>query len=537
MQSSHLLKAVLCLFMLLHACFSADNFKSSTYCIWTRSTSGGQTQYAFLRRTQTSLLLFDSIWNKNNSLFSCITSDEQSVIERYLSRCWEDSSFSETLDARFDISQLIEPDGPCEAAGITEEFTASVRRARDLKSVEPDGSVYQDSGESSRQTLHRSKRSWMIPGTLWCGSGNKATGFTDLGIFEETDNCCREHDHCKDTIDSFSYNYGVFNTNIFTLSHCDCDNRFRRCLLGVNNTMSNLVGYGYFNVLKMRCFEFSQRMQCVKRTWWGMCVNSELSQYAVVKDAANYTDTLPEQDMETLETSFHQAITLGQNQVTKNIEESLIMQSNDSTSSTEEPSPISTSSPWPSVTTLLSRKSEASIVTTYAPKTTIPQNKPDRQHQGKFEMCGLYRDLDSCHLQIPALQEKFGLRNPDLRTLYHCNCTARLVQKILSKELDETDPVHLLLMDFVSQSCFTLPQTENCLNGKSCSTHPPEAQLIQHWRKDVASGRHLVDFKRKLKRMNLKRSKRKDSPVRLYKKCIRMHTKMQRPRVPERKLS
>lgn len=156
--------------------------------------------------------------------------------------------------------------------------------------------------------------------------------------------------------------------------------------------------------------------------------------------------------------SFHQAITLGQNQVTKNMEESLIMQSKDSKSSTEEPSPVSTSSPWPSVTTLLSRKSEASVVTTYAPKTTIPQNKPDR-HQGelnithirsvvnqpssknlgkalllffffsgfigKFEMCGLYRDLDSCHLQIPALQEKFGLRNPDLRTLYHCNCTAR----------------------------------------------------------------------------------------------------------------
>ncbi|KAL0183184.1 hypothetical protein M9458_022559, partial [Cirrhinus mrigala] len=113
------------------------------------------------------------IWNKNNSLFSCITSDEQSVIESYL-------SFSKTLDERFDISELIKPHGPCETAGITEEFTASVRRARDLMSVEPDGSEHQDGGESSRQTLHRSKRAWMIPGTLWCGSGNKATAFTDL---------------------------------------------------------------------------------------------------------------------------------------------------------------------------------------------------------------------------------------------------------------------------------------------------------------------------------------------------------------------
>ncbi len=175
----NLLLAVLYLFVLFHACFSADS--SDTFCIWTRSASGGQTQYAFLRRTQTSLLLYDSIWNKNNSLFSCRTSDEQSMIESYLSRCWEDSSFSKTLDERFDISELIEPHGPCEAAGITEEFTASVRRARDLRSAEPDGLEHQDSGESSRQTLHRSKRAWMIPGTLWCGSGNKAMAFGELG--------------------------------------------------------------------------------------------------------------------------------------------------------------------------------------------------------------------------------------------------------------------------------------------------------------------------------------------------------------------
>ncbi|XP_050976185.1 group 3 secretory phospholipase A2 isoform X2 [Labeo rohita] len=397
MQSNHLLQAVLYLLVLFHACFS-DN--TDTFCIWTRSTSGGQTQFVFLQRTQMSLVLYDSIWNKNNSLFSCITSDEQSVIESYLSRCWEDSSFSKSLDERFDISELIKPHGPCEAAGISEEFTASVWRTRDLRSVEPDGFEHQEGGESSRQTLHRSKRAWMIPGTLWCGSGNEATAFTDLGVFEDTDKCCREHDHCKDIIPSFSYDHGVFNTNIFTLSHCDCDNRFRRCLLGVNNTVSNLVGYGYFNVLKMRCFEFSQQMQCAKRTWYGMCAIYELAQYAVLKDAANYTDTLPEQDMETLETSFHQAITLGQNQVTKNSEESITIR--DSKGGSEEPNPVSTS-PGPSVTTLQSRKSEASVLSTDAPKIT------DRPQKGKFEMCGLYRDLDSCHLQIPALQEKFGL--------------------------------------------------------------------------------------------------------------------------------
>uniref|UniRef100_A0A671NJ27 Group 3 secretory phospholipase A2-like n=1 Tax=Sinocyclocheilus anshuiensis TaxID=1608454 RepID=A0A671NJ27_9TELE len=481
MQSNHLLQAVLYLFMLFHACFSADNSeKSSTFCSWTRSTSGGQTQYAFLRRTQTSLLLYDSIWNKNNSLFTCITSDEQSVIDSYLSRCWEDSSFSKMLDARFDISELIDPHGPCEAAGITEEFTASVRRARDLRSVGPDGFVHQDSGESSMQTLHRSKRAWMIPGTLWCGSGNKAMAFADLGNYPPHLSAPRYLPYLSSS-------------------------PFCSPLSGIVD-LQNLVGFLI-----------------------GRCAIYELAQYAVVKDAANYTDTLPDQVMEMLETSFHQTITLGQNQVTKNTDESLTIQA--SKSGSEEPSPVSTS-PGPSVTTLLSRKSEASVLPTEAPNITT-----DRPQKGKFEMCELYRHLDSCHLQIPALQQKFGLRNSGMRTLYHCNCTARLVQKILSKELDETDPVHSLLMDFVSQSCFTLSQSENCINGKSCSSHPPETQLIQNWGKDMTGGRHLVDFKRKLKRMNPKRSKRKDSQVILYKKCIRMHTKLQKPRVPKRKRS
>ncbi|TRY90199.1 hypothetical protein DNTS_013041 [Danionella cerebrum] len=505
--------AALCLFLRLQSCVAADSSdRANAYCIWTRSVSSGQTQYVFLRKTDMSLTLYDSIWNKDNSLSRCITSDEHGVIESYLSRCWEGvGSFSETPDARFDMALLTDPTGPCQTAGLTEESTLSVRKPRDLGSVH-EGSVNQERREGSSQTLHRSKRAWMIPGTLWCGSGNKAEAFSDLGVFEETDKCCREHDHCEQTIPSFSFDHGVFNTNIFTLSHCDCDHKFRRCLLGVNNTMSNLVGYGYFNLLKMRCFEFSSRMQCAKRTWWGMCAISELAQYAVVKDATNYTDILPEQELD-LGISFQQTITLQQSQVSKNTMDPFNKQPKDS----KEQSPVLTS-PVPSVTTLKPLKSEAP-----SPKKT------DKQPKGKFEMCDLYKDLDSCHLQIPPLQEKYGLRNQDMKTLYHCNCTARLVQKILNKELDETDQVHSLMMDFVSQSCFTLQQSESCLKGKSCSTQPSEGQLVRNWRKEVAAGRHLVDYRRKLKRMNLKRSKRKDSPIRLYKKCTRMHNKLQRP--------
>uniref|UniRef100_A0A3B5A6S8 Phospholipase A2 group III n=1 Tax=Stegastes partitus TaxID=144197 RepID=A0A3B5A6S8_9TELE len=77
--------------------------------------------------------------------------------------------------------------------------------------------------------------------------------------------CCREHDQCKHTILSFHSQFGVFNTNIFTMSHCDCDNKFRSCLKEANDSIANVVGYTFFNLLKMHCFEFSHRLQCIER--------------------------------------------------------------------------------------------------------------------------------------------------------------------------------------------------------------------------------------------------------------------------------
>lgn len=184
MKSNHLLQ-VLYISMLFLDGSSADhslNPKTSTFCFWTRSASDGQTSYAFLRKTQTSLLLYDSIWNKNSSIFNCVISNHQSVIESYLSRCWDlRSVFSESPDVRFNISQLVEPDGPCQAERIFKGITGSVRKARDPRSVDPDGSVRKDNARSSDVKLRRSKRAWMIPGTVWCGSGNKASNFSDLG--------------------------------------------------------------------------------------------------------------------------------------------------------------------------------------------------------------------------------------------------------------------------------------------------------------------------------------------------------------------
>lgn len=63
-----------------------------------------------------------------------------------------------------------------------------------------------------------------MKGTLWCGAGNMARNCSDLGEFNETDSCCREHDACPYTftINQPAYN-GFYSSKIYSLSHCECD--------------------------------------------------------------------------------------------------------------------------------------------------------------------------------------------------------------------------------------------------------------------------------------------------------------------------
>ncbi|KAF5906865.1 group 3 secretory phospholipase A2-like, partial [Clarias magur] len=548
----------------------------------------------FLHQTtagkERSITLFDSIWNEENNLVECITSHNSAAIKGFSWKCWKarDRLFSANPDGRFNISMLVEPDGPCVAVGHPPELIKPLRTTRDLESLDYQ-SIHQNSGDSS-QKLKRSKRAWMMPGTLWCGSGNKASAFSDLGLFEETDKCCREHDHCDQTIASFEFGYGIFNTNFFTLSHCDCDIKFRHCLHNTNNKMSDMVGYGYFNLLKMQCFEFSQRMECAERTWWGMCKHSRMSTYALVRDANDYNSTFPILEDDKLDLSIHQTVSFGdltvtndlimssdvvpedtndkhsslsvpQNTLTVNTSqetelygktiESLKTNTTDSpdiiTDSERRQTRVSTTdtskeqtTDGPKTETTDSPKMETTdttktlipdstktltldssmpqttdspiIKTTVSPKTqtrytkrpqtnitdstksettastqiklkdsstpqtrettdsTTPQTtssakshpEMETRQKGKPDTCEGYKDLDSCRYQIPALREKYGVRNSEHTPLYHCNCTARLARELA--EEDEVDKVHFWLLDFVSSFCFFLPK--NCTGSE-----------------------------------------------------------------------
>ncbi|KAL7831623.1 hypothetical protein AOLI_G00291710 [Acnodon oligacanthus] len=143
-------------------------------------------------------------------------------------------------------------------------------------------------GAGGEQKLRRSKRGFTYPGTLWCGAGNIADDYDQLGEFTETDKCCRTHDHCPHVIHAFSSNYGYTNFKWHSISHCDCDNALKQCLREVNDTSSRVVGQAFFNVIEVPCFEFSFEEQCVERHWYGVCKRYDRVPVAVIRQSIPY---------------------------------------------------------------------------------------------------------------------------------------------------------------------------------------------------------------------------------------------------------
>lgn len=90
--------------------------------------------------------------------------------------------------------------------------------------------------------------------TCRCGDGNMAKFKNELGLFRNTDICCKQHDSCPAFIKSNSEFKGLRNTGLFTRSHCDCDWKFYNCLKRTNSLISNKIGYTYFNILRPPCF-------------------------------------------------------------------------------------------------------------------------------------------------------------------------------------------------------------------------------------------------------------------------------------------
>lgn len=132
----------------------------------------------------------------------------------------------------------------------------------------------------------------IFPGTKWCGKGDLAQCYDDLGDDQELDVCCRDHDCCPYMIPPFSSRFNMFNYRFHSLIHCDCDNRFRGCLRQSLSSTANMIGKIYFNILGSKCFSFEEQEVCVERSWWGRCRKYENQVTAVLQSqgAFHYDD-------------------------------------------------------------------------------------------------------------------------------------------------------------------------------------------------------------------------------------------------------
>lgn len=500
---------------------------ASIFCRWTKVSPEEEVQLTFLRsdprHSPPSLRLYHSAWSGQRALRSCGWSDDAAVIRDYLSLCRD---FAHQPDQDLDLNSMFEAEERC--VSLPSPRTARLAERASKRPVRSVASAGED-GRSKVRIHQRVKRGFIVPGTLWCGSGNKAPSYGDLGVFSETDSCCREHDQCKHTILSFHSQFGVFNGNIFTMSHCDCDNRFHNCLKEANDSISDVVGYTFFNLLKMHCFQFSHRLQCAQRNWFGMCKETKMALYADVHPPTLYESTQPAEGFMNGTTSTIDYATLAEVMKSRTSDPDV-----SSISAAESTVPIpSTSSPSAAIshgtdaaTSTGSRTSERPAGseperTEYLENTLLTKNRTvTGQDIPEVQMtCEIYKDLDECRNKILPQQKKHDLLNSEPRTLYHCNCTSRLFQT-LAKQGQLTE-VHALLLEHVSRSCFLL---QDCTAGNICSAGLVKAELPQLDHRnsaDVEEQRHLQAVKLKVRRPNSRRAKTKDRAVRLHKLCLR----------------
>nr|XP_020476332.1 protein PROCA1 [Monopterus albus] len=231
----------------------------------------------FLYQVSDGTEVVRSVVSSAGKLVNCSATVNKIQVNSFMHECWlglkEQRAARElqTVFAHMDKAKL-----------MCREFKARSERSGSVEMDERDDSALQ------HKVLERSKRGFTYPGTLWCGAGNMADHYDQLGSAAETDSCCRTHDHCPHVIHAFSSSYGYTNFKWHSISHCDCDDELKACLRKVNDTTSRVVGQAFFNIFSVPCFELVYEDQCKERHWYGLCKQYEKFPIAVMKEAVPY---------------------------------------------------------------------------------------------------------------------------------------------------------------------------------------------------------------------------------------------------------
>ncbi|XP_072103949.1 group 3 secretory phospholipase A2 [Mobula birostris] len=422
------------------------------------SGNGSVSSWSFLARMGGGLVFFQTLWTGQGDLEQCAVWRETSIIRTYLTFCFatRDGAGAGTaggllgqsepwLQRQLKLLQQV-------AAARCSPSPAVLGSPRRDKSSDPPATWFH---RQRGRGASRSRRGLIVPGTFWCGAGNSAESYDELGTFKWTDSCCREHDHCERTISAFGYNYGMLNYRLYTISHCDCDYRFKKCLLDVNNTISSLVGVTYFNILQIPCFSLQPVDLCMKKTVLSFCHAVELTHQAILHFPSPYNYTHPTVDDEVgqLPASTERPAT---------------------TSRVDEiGSSVSGEFVYPTTqqgTTQKSRKNEEKCRNCSGRQKQeakdASQNtlKSGAEIGGGSRTCNCYKPLDRCVAKILPQEFKFSLYNQESKTLYHCKCMRRFTNQM--KMEVNVKMVKKLFFKSVSQSCFQLKSVPRNCSGE-----------------------------------------------------------------------
>lgn len=100
---------------------------------------------------------------------------------------------------------------------------------------------------------------YYFSGTKWCGTGDIAKDYHDLGAEKAVDRCCRTHDLCPVKVRGYSRRYNLTNNSLYTKSHCRCDDDLYDCLRSSDSPTAHLMGNIYFNLIQVPCVEESKK--------------------------------------------------------------------------------------------------------------------------------------------------------------------------------------------------------------------------------------------------------------------------------------